>query len=336
MRRLLLLCALLAAGVSVAEDEAVNDWGFHGHRQINHLAVFTLPTDMFGYYKRHIDFITAHAVDPDKRRYAVKGEAERHFIDIDHYCHQADPSSEEPCNPFGFMPRKWDEAVAQYSEDTLRAYGIVPWHLHQMVQRLSKAFRESNAARVLRLSAELGHYVGDACVPLHTTENYNGQMTNQKGIHGFWESRLPELYDTRYDLFTGRATYVDNTLDFAWQRVEESHAAVDSVLRFERELSAQWPEDQKYGYEERGVTLVRTYSEPYSQAYHALLNGQVERRMKTAIVSLGSLWYTAWVDAGQPNLDILDQPELLPALENEISNELNQQPPSDLESRPHE
>ena len=28
-----------------------------------------------------------------------------------------------------------------------------------------------------------------------------------------------------------------------------------------------------------------------------------ERRMRDAILAVGSLWYTAWVDAGQPDLD---------------------------------
>ena len=51
------------------------DWGFFAHRKINHLAVFTIPdSELFHFYKFHIDFISDHAVDPDKRRYAVKGD----------------------------------------------------------------------------------------------------------------------------------------------------------------------------------------------------------------------------------------------------------------------
>ncbi len=60
-------------------------WGFWAHQRINRLAVFTLPPEMIVLYKAHIDYITEHAVDPDMRRYAVDGEAERHFIAIDHY-----------------------------------------------------------------------------------------------------------------------------------------------------------------------------------------------------------------------------------------------------------
>ena len=173
-----------------------NTWGFYGHKRINRMAVFTLPPDLFSLYKTNIEFITDHAVDPDKRRYAAKGEAERHYIDIDHYAHKGE-------DPFEVMPERWADAVKKFGEDTLHAYGIVPWHLEVMIGRLTKAFKDGNLDRILNLSADLGHYIGDAHVPLHTTENYNGQMTNQKGIHGFWESRIPELNAEDYDYLLG-------------------------------------------------------------------------------------------------------------------------------------
>lgn len=275
-----------------------NEWGFYAHREINYLAIFTLPEEMMGFYKENYYFIKEHAVDPDKRRYGVKGEAQKHYIDIDHYCIGHDST----CNPFDLMPRRWYDAVDKYSEDTLQAYGIVPWNIAVMQNRLTKAFKEKNIKRILRLSTELGHYIGDAHVPLHTTENYNGQLTGQYGIHGFWESRLPELYDQSYDFWTGKARYVKNPLDRAWDVVEESHNALDSVLTFEAQLNAEWPQDKKYSYEERGRVIVKAYSEEYSREYHRRLNGQVERRMRQAIITIGSYWYTAWVNAGQPEL----------------------------------
>lgn len=291
-----------------------SEWGFYAHREINNLAIFTLPQEMLGFYKENYYFIKEHAVDPDKRRYGVKGEAQRHFIDIDHYCYGNDSS----CNPFDLMPRRWSDAIDKYTEDTLQAYGIVPWHISVMEARLTKAFKDKNYKRILRLSTELGHYIGDAHVPLHTTENYNGQYTNQRGIHGFWESRLPELFDEKYDFFSGQAKYVDSPLNRAWDFVEESHNALDSVLTFEAELSVEWPEDKKYSYEERGVVIMKVYSREYSDEYHRRLNGQVERRMRQTIATIGDYWYTAWVNAGQPEL---------PSLKNNISiiEELNQE-----------
>lgn len=296
--RSLLACLLLV--LLGAYRLPLPHWGFFGHKKINEIAVYTLPEPMFGFYKKHIDYIIEHSVDPDKRRYGIKGEAECHYLDADHYC-GGDPN----CNPFDLIPRRWTEAVEKFGEDSLRENGIVPWHVNLMTLRLTKAFREENVTQILRLSAELGHYVGDAHVPLHTTSNYNGQKTGQRGIHGFWESRLPELYAKDYDFFVGKATYLSSPLNFIWDRVEESYAAVDSVLGFEADLNSRFPADAKYSFETRGASNMKVYSEPYSRKYTEMLDGQVERRMRTAVLSIGSLWYTAWVDAGQPDLDKL-------------------------------
>lgn len=254
---------------------------------------------MFRFYKTYIDYITEHAVDPDKRRYAVKDEAPRHYIDIDHYGE----------NPFEVMPRFWDSAVTKYTEDTLQAYGIVPWHVNKVYYWLVSAFKNKDRDQILRLSAEIGHYIADAHVPLHTTENYNGQMTGQKGIHGFWESRLPELYADGYNYFLPKAKFIQHPLTRIWTAVEQSHAALDSVLDFERELTEEFGDNGKYAYEERGVTLVRTYSREFSKAYHERLSGMVERRMRKAMLCIGSFWYSAWIEAGQPNLDDLVNPD---------------------------
>lgn len=280
--------------------ESAHSWGFYGHKRINRMAVFTLPPEMLGFYKKHIEYITEHAVDPDKRRYSVVEEAPRHYIDIDHYGAQAIDS----------MPRWWKVAVAKYTEDTLNAYGIVPWWIETMTWRLTEAFKAGDVDRILRNSAELGHYVGDAHVPLHTTENYNGQLTNQHGIHGFWESRIPEMYGEQYDYFVGRADYVESVINTAWEIVRVSHSEVDSVLTLEAKLNATTAPDRKYAFEQRGNTTIKTYSREYTTAYSNILNGMVERRMRAAIHMVGSLWYTAWVNAGQPDLRKLEEKEL--------------------------
>lgn len=284
-----------------------HSWGFFGHKSINRLAVYTLPSELMGFFKEHIDFIANHAVDPDMRRYALKGEAPRHYIDIDHYGEDA----------FEQVPQRWDSAVNKFTEDTLQAYGIVPWHVNRMYYRLVEAFRRKDAAYVLKTASDLGHYIADAHVPLHTTENYNGQMTNQQGIHGFWESRLPELYAEDYDFFVGRARLISSPLETIWRVVEHSHAAVDSVLDMERSLTINYPSDEKYAFDQRGNTVVNTYSRGFSAAYHSMLDGMVERRMRQSIIVIGSFWYSAWVEAGQPDMDTPIDPVVLEEIEQE-------------------
>jgi hypothetical protein len=205
------------------------------------------------------------------------------------------------------VPKKWTEAVAKYTEDTLQAYGIVPWHIQVVKYKLQKAFESKNVELILKYSADIGHYIGDAHVPLHTTENYNGQKTGQRGIHGLWESRLVEINAEDYDYFVGKAAYKSSVLDFIWNAVQGSHNALDSVLRIEKELSLTFPSDLKYSFEQRGNTTVSVYSRDYSQAYHRLLNNMVERRLRAAIIAVGSIWYSAWVDAGQPDLSKLQR-----------------------------
>ena len=366
------------------------DWGFFAHKRINRLATTTLPPNLIIFYKKNIEFVTEHATDPDKRRYAVRPEGARHFIDMDHWG--------KP--PFVELPRKFVDAMAQYTEmyvvdnqsDTIKLYehkdisvrqkslfiksagikkifkkdsitfnvfayrsfvfnhiltnfyedkpleivpdsfavflrsqglslpfcqnvfgvdkftdfGIVPYHLQVMQNRLTKAFKEKDAAKILRLSAEIGHYIGDAHVPLHTTENYNGQLTNQVGIHGFWESRLPELFaDIEYDFFVGKAAYIENFEEMVWKTVLDSHACLDSVFAIEKNLNQFFPRDQQFCFDDRLGATVRTQCRDYARAYHTRLDGQVEARMRAAILMVGSAWATAWVDAGQPDMSAL-------------------------------
>lgn len=267
-------------------------WGFWAHKRINRLAVFRLPVEMQGFYKKYIDYLSENAVNPDQRRYAVPGEAERHFIDLDAYGDSA----------LNNLPRHWQAAVRKIGEDSLRKHGIVPWHVQAAAFQLTAAFKEKNRPRILRISADLGHYIADAHVPLHTTRNYNGQFTGQEGIHGFWESRLPELFAGQYDMWLGPAIYRKDIAGDIWKAVAASHSAMDSVLLFEKQLTEAFKADKKFSFELRGNTLTRTYSHEFSEKYHLMLGRQVERRMRASVQMVGDVWYTCWVDAGQPDL----------------------------------
>ena len=302
-------------------------WGFYAHRKINQFAVFLLPPEMMVLYKPNIGFLEEHAVDPDKRRYAIPEEGPRHYIDIDHY----------GTYPYDSLPRKWNEAAAKYSEDTLNTYGIVPWWLQTMLYRLTTAFKEKNQAKILKLSAEIGHYIADSHVPLHATKNHNGQYTDQKGIHGFWESRIPELLaEKEWDFFIGKAEHIKNPADFIWARVMESAAAADTVLKFEKELSLSVSPDQRYAFEDRNGVMIRQYSSSYSKIYNEKLRGMVERRMRQSIFAVASFWYTAWVNAGQPDLTKLGNKSFTAEDLKEFESLNNAWKNSSLKGREHE
>ena len=80
--------------------------------------------------------------------------------------------------------------------------------------------------------------------------------------------------------------------------------ALDSVLNIEALITFE-NKFPKYGFEQRGNITQRVYSREFSKEYHKRLNNMVERRLKASIKMTGSIWYTAWVDAGQPDLSSL-------------------------------
>jgi hypothetical protein len=274
-------------------------WGFFAHQRINQQAIFSLPPEMARFFKKQERLLMEYSVNPDQRRYAVADEAPRHYIDLDVYGDSATFK----------LPHYWPDAVNKIGEDSLKKHGIVPWHIQLMKHQLTEAFRTKDANRIIRISAEIGHYIADAHVPLHTTRNYNGQLTGQEGIHGFWESRLPELFHANYNYFVGKAVYLPSVQKTAWNIVRQSHFAVDSVLHFEKSLTKSLKKHQKYSITTRNNVAVKTFSKEFSKAYDKALNKQVERRFRASILMVASFWYTAWIDAGQPNLEHLEQYE---------------------------
>lgn len=269
-------------------------WGFYAHREINRLAVFSMDPGVFGFFKTHIDYLMQHSTDPDMRRYAVAEEACRHYIDLDRY---------EKSLPIDTIPKYWKKATDLYGEDSLSAHGIVPWYIVFMEKRLEKAFENKDTKAILKTAADLGHYIADASVPLHTTSNYNGQLSGQKGIHALWESRIPEQRGESFELLAGRAIYIKNLQEEIWVLVTESHACLDSVFNMERLAEQQLGEARKYAMVTKGNSMLKSYSPAFVDRYHFLLGNQVERRMERAIRMVASVWYTAWINAGQPVLD---------------------------------
>ncbi len=274
------------------------EWGFFAHKKINELAIYALPNELQGFYKMHSKEIIERSVAPDQRRYVIAEEGMKHYIDLDLF-------DSLP------LPKYWNQAVDKYGEEYLKERGIVPWNTFFVYHALVKAMAAKDYKRIIKLSADLGHYVADAHVPLHTTSNYNGQFSGQLGIHAFWESRLPELYFNTYDLFNERVIYIEDVQGELWQIINESNALLAAVFKLDKELTAKVGEDKKYAYMQRGKKVIRMPSEYYSEKYNKIAGGMVEQRMRKAIYRVSSLWFSAWVDAGQPVLDELDNLEIV-------------------------
>lgn len=287
---LLLLFLLIVSKVNAYS------WGFFAHEKINELSIYTLDEDLFGFYKKHVDDIIASSVDPDKRRYLIEGEGCKHYVDVDQY------ESEFPLDTLDWG---YDSLVQVFGKEFVHEHGIAIWNLIWMKYKLIKAFTSKDAQTIVKTSAEIGHYVGDIHVPLHANSNYNGQKTNQVGIHALWESRLPEMYYDRYSLLTGSAHYIKDLPSSLLEVVGESHRLSWIVLSREKTVSQSIPSSERYTIEMRKGKSFKNYSKTYRKRYRNVLKGMVERRMKNSIHFVGSFWYSCWVEAGQPDLSNL-------------------------------
>ena len=292
-------------------------WGIFGHEHINNAAVMALPKPMQTFFYNHLDFITQESTVPDLRKYTLRDKAEnpRHFMDLENF------------GAVESIPLPFEEAKKKYDEKFLADNGILPWYIQEVMTKLTKAMKDKRKTEILFLAADLAHYIGDANMPLHTSANHDGQLTNQKGIHSMFESRIPEMFGKNYNYYTGEAKYVDNVEKATWDMLKDSHSQVEPLLLIDRKLRATFTPETLYNKDEKGNIAKNKfgdliYSKEYVAQFHTALNGMVESQMRKAIVSTANFWYTAWVNAGKPDLDGLDSKELTNRHKKNLKNDL--------------
>jgi len=295
--------SLVIVTILLCSVSFVFGWGVWGHNHINKGAVLSLPAEMGMFFYNHTDFIVEESTVPDIRKHVLEDKAEgcRHYIDLESYNYTSRTN----------MPKTMADAIAQYGKDTLTRYGILPWYIQDMMVKLTDAMKKKRKTEILFLAADLGHYVADAHMPLHTSTNHNGQLTGQVGIHAFWEAQLPELFGKSYRLNSRPAQYISDIEKATWDIIDSSHILVGRLLTTEAKMRKDNPEDKQYKMGADGKPMKNKYGQPvhayeYAHVYHELLDSMVEKQMRLATEKIADLWYTAWVNAGKPDLDDLD------------------------------
>lgn len=273
-----------------------SSWGFLMHRTITQLAVYPLPPQMQSFFYHFKDEIVKNSTRPDERRRNDPSEDAKHFIDFDAYGPKASRR----------MPMDWDIAVLAFSKDTLLKYGYVPYWVMVMQERLTNAFRQRRRDSILFYATDLAHYIADAHVPLHTSVNYDGQLTGQKGLHALWESTVPELTIEQLNLAGAKkARYLQQPQEAIWSALRHAHQLVPEVLRAETEASKAFPEAIKYRVQMRQGRAAKSYSTDFARAYAQRILPSLNDQALRAARLIADFWYTAWVDAGRPVLDNL-------------------------------
>jgi hypothetical protein len=281
-------------------------WGVWGHKHINRSAVFALPDSMRVFYYNHIDFITESAVVPDLRRGLLNdlSEPPRHYIDIEDFAKISVVD----------FPKTIKEAYLKYDSSFLNKSGYLPWYIEILEDKLTTAFKRKNKSEILFLSAEIGHYMGDAHMPLHTASNYNGQLTNQKGVHALWESQIPELLGSSYNFKTDGAKYITDLPTETWSIISHTHSLEDTLLAVEKRLRNTFDKDKMYKKDASGNTVLQynqpIFSDEYTKQFSDSLHDMVEIQLRLSIQDLADYWYTAWINGGSPDILSLDDARL--------------------------
>ena len=273
-------------------------WGFYVHETATQIAVYQLPKHLRRFFFVNIDSLTTNAIRADKRRSTDKGENPKHFIDIENYGAIAMDS----------MPRNWQTAFKKYSFDTLKRYGYVPYQISIEYDSLVHAFKQNKSDSIIFYADDLAHYIEDANVPLHTTNNYDGQLTNQKGLHALWESIIPELEVNNYHLHSKhKATYIKDKPAAIWNAIKRAHDLLPEIFEKEKEVAKNFPDSSKYKTVMRYGRKTKVYTDAFAKQYAAALGTTINEQVINSANMVSDFWYSAWVDAGKPNLKKLYQ-----------------------------
>lgn len=269
------LAGVAVLAVLLLASPPAASWGSRVHVQLNRYALQNLPQPLRAAMEAHAEDVVGRAADADARKSTDPGESVRHFIDLDRY----------GAYPFQGVPRDLPTLMARYGEDAVRANGLLPWAIAETVDRLATQMRAGDAA-LWSTAADLGHYAADANVPLHTTENFNGQKTGNTGAHALFEEVLVEAFwrDTHFVARPARAP-ADPLAD-AFETIIASHARIAPFL------AAMTRAQEGYA-----RTDPRFYEVLWAAAGPVVITS-----MNQAARDIAAFWLAAWERAGRPEL----------------------------------
>lgn len=259
-------------------------WGFTGHRMVAAKAVRTLPDPLRQIFLANVDYLIEQAITPDLQRSGPSDPD--HFLDMDAF----------GTYPFESISRVESENIARFGGEST-AKGRVPWKIDEVYRGLVQAFRARDLPRVLERAGTICHFIADAHVPLHATDNHDGQLTGQRGLHARWESDLVERnrLQLEAEVEPSAAQRTADPVGLAFEVLRESYLHSLQVLAADRASVtgrdlAETPEDDRYG------------DEYYSRLY-AREASRAAARLSASASATGSLWRSAWEEAGRPDLD---------------------------------
>lgn len=273
--------AVLAASLVPATASA---WGFTAHKYIMGRALDLLPPELKPFFDHYREEVVVRAVDPDLWRNVGWEDDPNHFINFG--------MKELGRYPFAELPREYGAAIEKFGQTLLARIGKLPWREAEEFGNLRRAFEgfkhDSSYAPsdVVLFAGVASHYMQDAHQPFHATNNFDGQLTNNTGVHARFERDLVERFLPRMTVHPARPSAVTNPRDTAFDVLLASYQLVDGILQADTDAIAGRD----------------AYDAAYFEAFFTKVRPVLERRLAEAITATAGVIIGAWEQAGRPAL----------------------------------
>jgi len=273
-RPFVLLLAILA--LCLARPHPALAWGPIAHDIVNTWAILTLPPEIRSFFENNRQFLVEHANDPDEWIKKDRYERMRSYIYLDKY----------GVFPYPTLPHGYAHAKEKFGSWRINRDGMLPWQIGEFSLRLTKAMKAGNWEEVKLDAAALAHYVADAHDPLHTTQNFDGQLTLQNGLSARFDIHLLDRYSKFFVMHPESAEKIDDPTEYAFQTCLASNIWVDLII---------WSDL-------RARESLTDYNDEYYDRFYNQVGPTVVHEINAAAHDAGSYWYTAWLNAGRPQL----------------------------------
>ena len=275
---------IVAAAIVVASlvPAPASAWGFAGHQYIMKRAIELLPPELKPLFDRYRDEVVIRVKDPDLWRTAGWEDDPNHFVDFG--------MKELGAYPFHELPREYGAALEKFGASLLTRIGRLPWREAEEFGNLRRAFegfkRDGQYAPgdVVLFSAVASHYIQDAHQPFHASNNYDGQLTGNTGIHSRFERDLIERFESRLTVKPAAPKPITNPRDAAFDVLLSSYKLVDPILKADTDSAAGKD----------------TYDDDYYEKFFTKVRPMLEQRLGEAITATAGVIIGAWEQAGRP------------------------------------
>lgn len=276
------LCAALVVSLLVPAPSYA--WGTAAHRAIMRRALDLLPPELKAYFGERREEMIARSTDPDMWRSLDLNEDSNHFVNF------GDPQ----LGPFPFTayPRDYSAALAKFGPFNLSKLGTLPFREEEVFGSLKRAFEQVGRGNQVAkdesymFAAAAAHYLQDATQPLHASHNYDGQLTDQRGVHARFETDLFTRFESRLTFTPAPPRDFSSPRDVAFDTLIASWQKVDELLKADKDA----------------IGTKDTYDDAYYEAFFARVKPMMEERLSTAISLTASMIVSAWEQAGRPDL----------------------------------